>query len=93
MHHADGSPPYDVRWSGTGHVAVLIPGPDAHVRHCPHPETGAMDRTDSRTAEFDRWSPYCSASKRLHATPATSCPRAGTLMGRPSSCPSVNIHT
>ncbi|MEU9045725.1 MULTISPECIES: DUF1918 domain-containing protein [unclassified Kitasatospora] len=37
LHHADGSPPYDVRWSDTGHIAVVIPGPDAHVRHDPRP--------------------------------------------------------
>lgn len=29
----DGSPPYLVRWSDTGHEALLIPGPDATVRH------------------------------------------------------------
>lgn len=29
----DGSPPYLVRWSDTGHEALLVPGPDATVRH------------------------------------------------------------
>jgi hypothetical protein len=29
----DGSPPYRVRWSDTGHEALLFPGPGAMVRH------------------------------------------------------------
>ncbi|MER6122119.1 DUF1918 domain-containing protein [Streptomyces sp. NPDC001795] len=36
LHHADGTPPYDVRWSDTGEVTLLFPGPDAHVRHVAH---------------------------------------------------------
>jgi hypothetical protein len=28
-----GDPPFGVRWSGTGHVSVIYPGPDAEVRH------------------------------------------------------------
>ncbi|MFG2715609.1 DUF1918 domain-containing protein [Streptomyces goshikiensis] len=33
LHHADGTPPYEVRWSDTGRTTVFFPGPDAHVRH------------------------------------------------------------
>ncbi len=33
VRHADGSPPYLVRWSDTGHVGLLYPGPDAEVHH------------------------------------------------------------
>ncbi|MEU2828741.1 DUF1918 domain-containing protein [Streptomyces lavendulae] len=33
LHHEDGTPPYDVRWSDTGRTTVFFPGPDAHVRH------------------------------------------------------------
>ncbi|WP_073951331.1 pyridoxamine 5'-phosphate oxidase family protein [Streptomyces kebangsaanensis] len=33
LHHDDGTPPYDVRWSDTGEVTVVFPGPDAHIRH------------------------------------------------------------
>ncbi|WP_306187435.1 DUF1918 domain-containing protein [Streptomyces sp. MK5] len=33
LHHDDGAPPYDVRWSDTGEVALVFPGPDAHVQH------------------------------------------------------------
>jgi hypothetical protein len=29
----DGDPPFLVRWSDTGHEALVYPGPDAHVRH------------------------------------------------------------
>jgi hypothetical protein len=31
LHHADGSPPWDVRWSDTGRVTLVVPGPDAHI--------------------------------------------------------------
>jgi transcriptional regulator with XRE-family HTH domain len=33
LHHDDGTPPYDVRWSDTGEVSLVFPGPDAHVQH------------------------------------------------------------
>ncbi|WP_369386570.1 pyridoxamine 5'-phosphate oxidase family protein [Streptomyces sp. CG1] len=33
LHHEDGTPPYDVRWSDTDEVTLVFPGPDAHVRH------------------------------------------------------------
>jgi hypothetical protein len=32
----DGAPPYVVRWSDTGHEALVFPGPDAHVQHFEH---------------------------------------------------------
>lgn len=31
VEHADGSPPYRVRWSDD-HEAMVFPGPDAHVQ-------------------------------------------------------------
>lgn len=31
VEHPDGSPPYVVRWSDTGHEALFFPGPDAYV--------------------------------------------------------------
>lgn len=31
VEHEDGSPPYRVRWSDTGHEALFFPGPDAFV--------------------------------------------------------------
>lgn len=40
LHHDDGTPPYDVRWSDTDEVTLVFPGPDAHIRHMGHePET------------------------------------------------------
>lgn len=36
LHHADGSPPYDVEWSDDGRTSLFFPGPDAHPHHLPH---------------------------------------------------------
>lgn len=36
LHHPDGTPPYDVRWSDTDDVTLVFPGPDAHVQHVEH---------------------------------------------------------
>ncbi|GAA4833522.1 DUF1918 domain-containing protein [Kitasatospora terrestris] len=33
LHHADGSPPYDVCWEDTGRVSEFFPGPDSHLHH------------------------------------------------------------
>ncbi|MFF5157689.1 DUF1918 domain-containing protein [Streptomyces sp. NPDC000348] len=42
LHHEDGTPPYDVRWSDTDEVTLVFPGPDAHVRHTEHGRPGAI---------------------------------------------------
>jgi nitroimidazol reductase NimA-like FMN-containing flavoprotein (pyridoxamine 5'-phosphate oxidase superfamily) len=39
LHHEDGTPPYDVRWSDTDEVTLLFPGPDAHLHHLGHAPT------------------------------------------------------
>lgn len=36
LHHDDGTPPYDVRWSDTDDVTLVFPGPDAHIRRPEH---------------------------------------------------------
>lgn len=36
VHGKDGAPPYLVRWSDTGHEALVFPGPDAEVQHFVH---------------------------------------------------------
>ena len=36
VRHADGSPPYVVRWSDNGHESLVFPGPDAYVQHFDH---------------------------------------------------------
>lgn len=40
LHHEDGTPPYDVRWSDTDEVTLVFPGPDAHIRHLEHEQPG-----------------------------------------------------
>lgn len=40
LHHDDGTPPYDVRWSDTDQVTLVFPGPDAHVRHLERAQRG-----------------------------------------------------
>jgi len=46
VEHEDGSPPYRVRWSDTGHESLFYPGPDAQVdgkipRYPPEYDTSA----------------------------------------------------
>ncbi|WP_373689174.1 DUF1918 domain-containing protein [Streptomyces sp. Rer75] len=36
LHHDDGTPPYDVRWSDSDRVSLVFPGPDAHIHHIEH---------------------------------------------------------
>ncbi|MFI9318169.1 DUF1918 domain-containing protein [Kitasatospora aureofaciens] len=36
LHHPDGTPPYDVRWSDDGRVTGYFPGPDARIHHFRH---------------------------------------------------------
>ncbi|GAB2909360.1 pyridoxamine 5'-phosphate oxidase family protein [Streptomyces heilongjiangensis] len=43
LHHDDGTPPYDVRWSDTDEVTLVFPGPDAHIRHEEHGEQGERE--------------------------------------------------
>ncbi|MEU2110894.1 pyridoxamine 5'-phosphate oxidase family protein [Streptomyces sp. NPDC019507] len=45
LHHADGTPPYDVRWSDTDEVTMVFPGPDAHVHHLEHPSAAPVPST------------------------------------------------
>ncbi|MCT9009243.1 DUF1918 domain-containing protein [Streptomyces sp. NPDC054766] len=54
LHHSDGTPPYDVRWSDTDEVTLVFPGPDAHVRPVEHapgsPDTSRGEGTSGRAA-------------------------------------------
>ncbi|MFC5957568.1 pyridoxamine 5'-phosphate oxidase family protein [Streptomyces pratens] len=43
LHHKDGTPPYDVRWSDTQAVTLVFPGPDAHLLHPGHEPGTARD--------------------------------------------------
>ncbi|WP_432251146.1 Acg family FMN-binding oxidoreductase [Streptomyces sp. HNM1019] len=42
LHHDDGTPPYEVRWSDTDQVTLVFPGPDAHI----HPIGNEPERQD-----------------------------------------------
>ncbi|MER7182225.1 DUF1918 domain-containing protein [Streptomyces hyaluromycini] len=57
LHHEDGTPPYDVRWSDSGEVTLVFPGPDAHVHHLrtgppgsPHESPGNTGEAENRSA-------------------------------------------
>ncbi|WP_392676488.1 pyridoxamine 5'-phosphate oxidase family protein [Streptomyces sp. LN785] len=54
LHHEDGTPPYDVRWSDTDAVTLVFPGPDAHVQHIKH--RTERETTDEAGAESARTS-------------------------------------
>jgi hypothetical protein len=49
VHSSDGSPPYVVRWLATGHVATVVPGPDAIVV-TPEEQEAADERAQERAA-------------------------------------------
>ncbi|GAA2607915.1 DUF1918 domain-containing protein [Paractinoplanes durhamensis] len=38
LRHADGTPPYEVRWLEDGHTGLIFPGPETHVEHPAGPE-------------------------------------------------------
>ncbi|MEI5525480.1 DUF1918 domain-containing protein [Streptomyces brasiliscabiei] len=50
LHHEDGTPPYDVRWSDTNEVTLVFPGPDAHVNHLTSTPPGTAGGSPSRAA-------------------------------------------
>ncbi|MFF7765082.1 pyridoxamine 5'-phosphate oxidase family protein [Streptomyces massasporeus] len=61
LHHEDGTPPYDVRWSDTDEVTLVFPGPDAHIHHIEHgvgstyePAPSRTDRAGGRTGSEPR---------------------------------------
>ncbi|MFI9749690.1 pyridoxamine 5'-phosphate oxidase family protein [Streptomyces collinus] len=63
LHHDDGTPPYDVRWSDTGQVTLVFPGPDAHVQHL-HTEAAAPGgTTDPSTRGATATRPRSAATK------------------------------
>ena len=50
LNHADGSPPYVVRWLSDGHIALLFPGPYARlVRRGRSPAGNTIRRTATST--------------------------------------------
>ncbi|GAA3357319.1 nitroreductase [Streptomyces antimycoticus] len=50
LHHDDGTPPYEVRWSDTDQVTLVFPGPDAHIHPTGHePEREGRGHRGSAT--------------------------------------------
>ncbi|MGW5446039.1 Acg family FMN-binding oxidoreductase [Streptomyces asiaticus] len=50
LHHDDGTPPYEVRWSDTDQVTLVFPGPDAHIQPIGHGREGQREATGQRTS-------------------------------------------
>ncbi|WP_199850389.1 pyridoxamine 5'-phosphate oxidase family protein [Streptomyces sp. CMB-StM0423] len=80
VRHADGTPPYEVRWSDTDEVTLVCPGPDAHVRGPGHPPRGEAESGRSRT---DRTGERASAEP--HATTQVRPPHPGDIGRRVSA--------
>ncbi|OIK03696.1 pyridoxamine 5'-phosphate oxidase family protein [Streptomyces monashensis] len=53
IHHDDGTPPYDVRWSDTDEVTLVFPGPDAHIRHVEQSGPAAAQESRPGTDEAE----------------------------------------
>jgi transcriptional regulator with XRE-family HTH domain len=53
VHHDDGTPPYDVRWSDTNDVTLVFPGPDAHIQHIEQSTEGARREAAEPVAPSD----------------------------------------
>lgn len=45
LHHDDGTPPYDVRWSDTERISLFFPGPDTRIQHLNCPAGAGPART------------------------------------------------
>ncbi|MDN0199133.1 pyridoxamine 5'-phosphate oxidase family protein [Streptomyces sp. S.PNR 29] len=71
LHHEDGTPPYDVRWSDTDEVTLVFPGPDAHIRHVGHGRPG--------TAEESAQPEAGEAVARPAAAPSAATPNPGDI--------------
>ncbi len=54
LHHEDGTPPYDVRWSDTNEVTLVFPGPDAHVNHLESASPATASRAPHDAPAADR---------------------------------------
>jgi hypothetical protein len=44
VRHADGTPPYVVRWADTGRTSLFFPGADTSVQHFTHDRTAAAEK-------------------------------------------------
>ncbi|MBJ6629153.1 pyridoxamine 5'-phosphate oxidase family protein [Streptomyces sp. I4(2020)] len=75
LHHEDGTPPYDVRWSDTDDVTLVFPGPDAHIEH---PEAEAEAEADDAPSPTDTVGENA-ATPGTSATPAPGRPDPGDV--------------
>ncbi|MEV7124566.1 pyridoxamine 5'-phosphate oxidase family protein [Streptomyces sp. NPDC093260] len=73
LHHDDGTPPYDVRWSDTGEITLVFPGADAHVHPVGHGEQAARAEPVTRGQEPSAPAP----------APEGTASGAGARAGRP----------
>ncbi|MFE1248451.1 pyridoxamine 5'-phosphate oxidase family protein [Streptomyces sp. NPDC058735] len=73
LHHDDGTPPYDVRWSDTGDVTLVFPGPDAHV--LPKGQDGEGPRPEGHGPEAR------GGESRAEPAPGAPAPSGGTSAG------------
>ncbi|MEU0005595.1 DUF1918 domain-containing protein [Streptomyces sp. NPDC006314] len=53
LHHEDGTPPYEVRWSDTDEVTLVFPGPDAHIRHPEYEQPGITRAAEPDTGQAE----------------------------------------
>lgn len=74
LHHEDGTPPYDVRWSDTDEVTLVFPGPDAHIRHIEHGPGSAHEPSRPRTEQ-----PGGQRSAEARGTPLDRPPNPGDI--------------
>ena len=66
--HADGSPPYRVRWSDTGEESLVFPGPDTLVRHDDEGQAAEATRGRSVTWQVQLTLVEASGSTTAEAT-------------------------
>ncbi len=56
VRHTDGTPPYLVEWSDSGHACLVFPGPDAHVVPSGEPATDVPLRVpEAEHLHVRRW--------------------------------------
>jgi Domain of unknown function (DUF1918) len=72
VHSADGSPPYVVKWLDSGHVATVIPGPDAIIVTAAEQPKGATSRSDRSPPRCRPRSATPPRTSRCDAAPLTA---------------------
>lgn len=77
LHREDGTPPYDVRWSDTGRVTLVFPGPEAHIRRIEHGPGRTLEPSRPSMGEAGRQAGAVSGR-----TPPDGAPDPGDI-GRP----------